>query len=116
MGEDRRTGRRKERKREKERRKLREIEREKTQGRIKGSKIIRSLFVVVYSFYYYFVYLSSRWFVTSVLISERLIFLKLVFNTFVARFQSIKHLLNIEKWLYFSVLKSRLFSSCVGID
>ena len=50
---------------------------------------------------------------TSVLISERLIFLKLVFKAFWSRFQSDKHLLNIEKRPYFSVLKSRLFSWCV---
>ena len=52
----------------------------------------------------------------SVLISERLIFKKLLLflkYIFWIRFQSDKHLLNIEKWPYFSVLKSHLFSWCV---
>ena len=53
---------------------------------------------------------------TSVLISERLIFLKLVFKSFWSRFQSDKNLLNIEKRPYFSVLKSRFFSWCVLKD
>ena len=47
---------------------------------------------------------------TSVLISERFIFLKLVFKSFWSRFQSDKDWLNIEKGPYFSVLKSRFFS------
>ena len=47
---------------------------------------------------------------TSVLISEHLIFLKLVFKAFWSRFQSDHHLFNIEKRPYFSVLKSRFFS------
>ena len=38
---------------------------------------------------------------TSVLISEYLIFLKLVFKPFWSRFQSEKHLFNIEKRQYF---------------
>ena len=50
---------------------------------------------------------------TSVLISEHTIFPKLVFKAFWSRFQSDKHLLNIEKRSYFSVLKSRLFTWCV---
>ena len=57
-----------------------------------------------------------KWFVTRVLISEHLIFLKLVFKAFWSRFQSDKHLLNSEKRPYFSVLKSCLFSikgSCI---
>ena len=53
---------------------------------------------------------------TSVLISERLIFLKLVFKSFWSMFQSDKHLLNIEKRPYFSVLKSHFFSWCVLKD
>ena len=80
-------------------------------GRIR-SRVYLELFI----FYYYFVYLSRKWFVTSVLISECLIFLKLVFKAFWSRFQSDKHLLNIEKRPYFSVLKSRLFSWCVLKD
>ena len=56
------------------------------------------MFVVVYFFYYiYFVYLSRKWFVTSVLISEHLIFLKLVFKACWSRFQSDKHLLNMAR-------------------
>ena len=64
-------------------------------------------------FCYYFVYLSRKWFMTSVLISERLIILKLIFKAFWSRFESDKHVLNIEKRPYCSVLKSRLFSWCV---
>ena len=53
---------------------------------------------------------------TSVLIPECLIFFKLVFKAFWSKFQSDKHLLNIEKQPYFSVLKSCLFSWCVLKD
>ena len=80
-------------------------------GRIR-SRVYLELFI----FYYYFVYLSRKWFVTSVSISEHLFFLKLVFEAFLSRFQSDKHLLNIEKQPYFSVLKSCLFSWCVLKD
>ena len=51
----------------------------------------------------------------QVLISERLIFLKLVFNAFYSRFQSDKHLLITKEQPYFSVWKSQLFSRCVLI-
>ena len=70
----------------------------------------------LFTFYYYSVYLSRKWFVTSALISERLIFLKLVFKAFWSRSQSDKHLLNIDKRPYLYVLKSRLFKWCVLKD
>ena len=75
-----------------------------------------SLLVDVYSFYYYFVHFSRKWFVTIVFISKCLIFWKLFFDAFCSRFQSDKHLFNIEKRSYFSVFKSCLFSWCVLID
>ena len=83
--EEEKKGRKRERERETER--LREIETEKTLGWVKDSGEVwkykeYSLLVVVLFFvsYYYFVYLLRKWFVTSVLISKRLIFSKLVFK------------------------------------
>ena len=52
---------------------------------------------------------------TIILVPERLTFLKLIFKAFWSRFQSHKHLFNIKKRPYFSVLKSRLFSWYVFI-
>ena len=75
--------------RERERERLREIEIEKTLGWVKDSGEVwkykeYSLLVIFFFFifvsYYYFVYLLRKWFVTSVLISERLIFSKLDFK------------------------------------
>ena len=75
---------------------------------LKHSLTVRCIFFFVS--YYYFVYLLRKWFVTSVLISERLIFSKLDFKALWRRFQSDKHFFNIAKRSYFSALKSRLFS------
>ena len=75
--------------RERERERLREIEIEKTLGWVKDSGEVwkykeYSLLVIFIFFifvsYYYFVYLLRKWFVTSALISERLIFSKLDFK------------------------------------
>ena len=88
------------RKREKERERLRGTELEKTLRRIKGSEEVgryESIKGGVYFFtitlcsslffYYYFVlYLSRKWFVTIILISECLIFVKLNFNVFWSSF------------------------------
>ena len=74
------------------------------------------LWLFIFTITLYIGILWRKWFVTSALVSERLTFLKLVFKAFWIRFQSDKHLLNIEKQPYFSVLKSRLFSWCVLKD
>ena len=84
-------------------------------GRIKSSGYgrIRSRYHLQLSIFFTitFLYVSRKWFMTSsVLISERLIFLKLVFKAFWSRFQSDKHLLNIEKQPYFPVLQNLVFS------
>ena len=77
----------------------------------KNAEIQGLSFIYLFLFNYYFVYLSRKCFVKSVLISERLIFLKLVFKAFWSRFESDKHLLNTEKQpdlffflIHFSVL------------
>ena len=68
-----------------------------------GQNVTKPQFNFDYDLYYYFVHLSRRWFVTSILISECFICLKLVFNAFWSRGRSEKHLIN-EKQPYFSVI------------